>query len=401
MSRRNFIRDRLLSCCCRCLLKESIFDDEASHDFWTVRTLSGLDPRTTPRKQPQDSQKLSRVQVGTEAEAGKRMEWCYTVGKELGSGAFSTVCHVKHRASGQSYAMKCVTRSKLSKADDNALHDEVAILKEFNHVHIIKLYDFFIEPDTYYLILEEMSGGELFDRISKKSFYNEKEARDLCQFLLEAMKYCHDRRVAHRDLKPENLLLQNKTDDSNIKIADFGFAKRVMIPKSLTTQCGTPNYVAPEILKGLKYDEKVDMWSVGVILFILLGGYPPFVGHDQARLFSKIRSGSFEFKVEFWGDVSEEAKNLISSLLVVNPDNRISASQALENVWITEQPEALEGKDLTGSLAEFKKFNAKRKLKGSVHTVIIANRMKRMSMTAINNQTPNTINEHGEFSDVI
>ena len=134
--------------------------------------------------------------------------------------------------------MKCVTKSKLSKEDDAALHEEVAILKEFNHVHIIELYDFFTEIDTYYLVLEEMSGGELFDRIGKKTFYNENEARDLCRFLLEAMKYCHDRHVAYRDLKPENLLLQNKTDDSDIKIADFGFAKRVTSPKSLTTQCG-------------------------------------------------------------------------------------------------------------------------------------------------------------------
>ena len=157
---------------------------------------------------------------------------------QLGRGAFSTVSRVQHRASSQYYAMKCVTKSKLSKEDDAALHEEVAILKEFNHVHIIKLYDFFTEIDTYYLVLEEMSGGELFDRIGKKTFYNEKEARDLCRFLLEAMKYCHDRHVAHRDLKPENLLLQNKTDDSDIKIADFGFAKRVTSPKSLTTQCG-------------------------------------------------------------------------------------------------------------------------------------------------------------------
>jgi len=307
------------------------------------------------------------------------MEECYVVGKELGYGAFSTVRQVRHLASGQGYAMKCVTKSKLSAQDDEALHDEVAILREFDHVHIIKLYDFFVEPNMYYLVLEKMAGGELFDRIGKKSFYNEGEARDLCRFLLEAMKYCHDHHVAHRDLKPENLLLQDATDDSNIKIADFGFAKRVHAPKSLTTMCGTPNYVAPEILKGLRYDEKADMWSVGVILFILLGGYPPFYDHDQTKLFSKIRSGSFEFTVEYWGGVSQEAKDLISSLLVVDPDGRMSASEALESDWVTESSHVLSVRELGPGLAELKKFNAKRKLKGSIHTVMILNRMKVLS----------------------
>merc|ERR1711957_1089092 len=157
--------------------------------------------------------------------------------------------------------------------------------------------------------------------------------------------------------------------------ADFGFAKRVTSPKSLTTQCGSPLYIAPEIIQGLQYDEKVDCWSVGIILFILLGGYPPFNSKDQSRLLRKIRRGSFEFKEEFWGNVSKEAKNLISSLLVVNPDSRMSASQALKNTWIIDQAKSLKGRDLGVSLVEFKKFNAKRKLLGSVHTVMLAARM--------------------------
>jgi len=323
---------------------------------------------------PQDAR---LKQAGGDAEKGRLMKNCYNVEEMIGSGAFSTVHRANHRASQQYYAMKCVIRAKLTQEDDDALQDEVAILKQFDHVHIIKLYDFFVEPENYYLVLEEMSGGELFDRIVKKSFYTEGCARDLCRFLLEAMKYCHDHKVAHRDLKPENLLLQNSSDDSNIKIADFGFAKRVKEPKSLTTQCGTPGYVAPEILNGLPYDEKADMWSVGIILYILLGGYPPFADESQKQLFRKIKAGSYEFDRRYWCDVSSEAKNLISSLLTVNPDKRLSATESLQNVWISGKG-PLANKDLGPSLQRFKKFNAKRKLIGCIHTVIIANKMKRI-----------------------
>eukprot|EP00588_Corethron_pennatum_P035640 CAMPEP_0194345608 /NCGR_PEP_ID=MMETSP0171-20130528/104954_1 /TAXON_ID=218684 /ORGANISM="Corethron pennatum, Strain L29A3" /LENGTH=727 /DNA_ID=CAMNT_0039112619 /DNA_START=587 /DNA_END=2770 /DNA_ORIENTATION=- len=274
-------------------------------------------------------------QAGGDAKKGKTMENSYIVGEVVGSGAFSTVHRVEHCASEQSYVMKCVVRTKLPQEDDDALQDEVAILKEFDHVHIVKLYDFFVEPEKYYLVLEEMAGGELFDRIVKKSFYAESDAKDVCKFLLEATKYCHDHNVAHRDLKPENLMLQSLSNDSNIKITDFGFAKRVHAPKSLTTQCGTPGYVAPEILKGMPYDEKADMWSVGVILYILLSGYPPFIEENQKQLFRKIKAGSYKFHKEYWRDISLEAKNFISSLLTVNPDERLSATEALQNAWIT------------------------------------------------------------------
>jgi len=338
---------------------------------------SATPPIKTDRSAPTKPQDDRPRQAGGDAAKGSLMKNCYSVEEVIGSGAFSTVHRVNHRASRLYYAMKCVIRAKLTQEDDDALQDEVAILKQFDHVHIIKLYDFFVEPEKYYLVLEEMSGGELFDRIVKKSFYTEGDARDLCRFLLEAMKYCHDHNVAHRDLKPENLLLQNSSDDSNIKIADFGFAKRVKEPKSLTTQCGTPGYVAPEILKGQPYDEKADMWSVGVILYILLGGYPPFIEENQKQLFRKIKAGSYEFHKEYWCDVSSEAKNLISSLLTVNPDKRLSATESLQNIWISGK-DPLANKDLGPSLERFKKFNAKRKLRAAVHTVIVANKMARI-----------------------
>lgn len=238
------------------------------------------------------------------SDSGMRFDELYRLKGVLGTGAFSTVREGYHRSNGQvSYAVKCINRKKLSEEDEAALLDEVSILKEMKHVHIIRLYDFFTEPSTYYLVMERMRGGELFDRIVAKAYYNEKEARDTCKIVLDAVGYCHKNHVAHRDLKPENLLLLSENDDSAVKIADFGFAKKVYEKNSLTTQCGTPGYVAPEILEGTPYDERADMWSVGVILYILLGGYPPFIESTQRDLFRKIRKGEYEFHEGMYCDM--------------------------------------------------------------------------------------------------
>lgn len=223
--------------------------------------------------------------------------------------------------------------------------------------------------------MEEMTGGELFDRIVAKAYYNEKEARDTCKILLEAVGYMHKNNVAHRDLKPENLLLVSRSDDSEVKIADFGFAKKVYEESSLVTQCGTPGYVAPEILEGLKYDQRADMWSVGVILYILLGGYPPFIENTQRELFRKIKKGDYEFHEEYWGTVSTEARTLIKSLLTVDPKERLTAQQALENPWIHGDADSLAKKGLDKNLASLKKFNAKRKFKAAVSTVVAVNKL--------------------------
>lgn len=164
---------------------------------------------------------------------------------------------------------------------------------------------------------------------------------------------------------------KSATNDSEIKIADFGFAKRVPLESSLRTQCGTPGYVAPEILEGVPYGTKVDMWSLGVIVYILLGGYPPFVDNNQAELFKKIRRGKYEFHDKYWGRVSQKAKDLISALLTIDPRHRLRAADALKNDWICESDEVLEVKDLGNSLQELKKFNAKRQFKAGVHAVRI------------------------------
>lgn len=316
-----------------------------------------------------------------DSTSGLPFEKCYRLYGVLGSGAFSTVREGKHRSNPEiSYAVKCVDRDKLTEEDAIALVDEVAILREFDHEHIILLYDVFDEEDTFYLVMERMTGGELFDRIVEKAYYNEKEARDVCAILLDAVRYCHANNVAHRDLKPENLLLVSQKDDAKVKIADFGFAKRCTGPKCLKTQCGTPGYVSPEILEGVLYDTKADMWSVGVILYILLGGYPPFIEPNQRALFRKIRRGQYEFHDEYWSSVSGEAKNLIASLLTVDPSKRLTAEEALANEWITGDADELAKKGLDKNLEEFKRFNAKRKFKAAVKSVIAINKLSSLGI---------------------
>lgn len=314
------------------------------------------------------------------SSTGKHFNEVYKLGKQLGEGAFSVVKEGQNRQTHDSYAIKCITKAKLSKEDEIALKDEIDVLKDFDHQHIIRLYDVFEEPQHYYLVTEKMTGGELFDRIVQKSYYNEKEARDTCEILLQAINYCHSKKVAHRDLKPENLLLTSQSDDSDIKLADFGFAKRVKAPNTLTTQCGTPGYVAAEILEGKPYDTQADMWSIGVIAFILLGGYPPFIEQNQRTLFRKIRKGQYEFHEEYWGQVSEDAKDLIRKLLVVDPSNRYTSKDALANKWIGADASKLAGLDLGKNLDAFKKFNAKRKFKAAVSTVMAANKMQSLGI---------------------
>jgi len=330
---------------------------------------SGSKPQTTA------SASKPAGQAGSAKSGKKTFDGTYTRGKTLGEGAFSVVIEATNKETGESYAVKVVTKSKLTKEDEIALKDEIIVLRELEHQHIIRLYDVYEEKSFWYLVTEKMTGGELFDRIVSKSFYNEKEARDVCKILFEAIGYCHTNAVAHRDLKPENLLLKSEDNDSEIKIADFGFAKKVLTPNSLTTQCGTPGYVAPEILEGVAYDEKSDMWSLGVIVYILLGGYPPFIEQNQRELFRKIRKGQYEFHEEYWGSVSPEAKDFISCLLTVQPSKRLTAEQALKHKWMTQSDSVLAGQDLGTNLSELRKYNAKRKFKAAVNAVILANKM--------------------------
>jgi serine/threonine protein kinase len=276
-------------------------------------------------------------------------------------------------------AIKCVLRKDLPPTDDSAIYDEVAIMSSLSHPHIVPLIDFFEEKDCYFLVMELMSGGDLFDRIGKKKFYSEADARDLAVKMLKAMAYCHSHHIAHCDMKPKNLLLMSEDNDSYIKLADFGFAARCHTPKSLTKQCGTPFFVSPEILLRQPYDHQSDMWSVGCIIFLLLSGNLPFMGRSQKELFRKIVSGKYEFDEEDWCDVSNDAKDLVQKLLVLDPDERLTSSQALKHSWMKASAERLSRLGLQGTSQRLKTFNARMKLRSALIAVDWINQLKKSS----------------------
>jgi calcium/calmodulin-dependent protein kinase I len=286
----------------------------------------------------------------------------YQLNARLKSGSFATVCRGTHRATGRKVAIKCVLRKDLPPNDDAAIIDEVAILASLKHRYICPIIDFFEEEQCYFIIMELMSGGDLFDRIGKRKSYNEKDARNLSLQMLEAVAFCHRKNVAHCDMKPKNLLLLGD-EDTSIKLADFGFATRVYSPNSLSKQCGTPFFVAPEILLRNPYDEQSDLWSVGVIIYLLLSGTLPFIGRSQRELFKNIVKGEYEMEEENWRGVSEDGVNLVKSLLITDPAQRLTAKQALQSDWFKKDEEQLEMINLMHASSRLKTFNARMKLR--------------------------------------
>lgn len=309
----------------------------------------------------------------------------YAIQNEVGSGATASVFQAKAKAGpskGQTVAVKVINKKKFTSSENDALLKEVDFLKELNHPHIIKFHNFFDEgPEKSFLVLEMVNGGELFDRISEKTVYNEKEARDLIATLLDVLVHLEEHKMVHRDLKPENLLLKNRENDSDIVLIDFGFAEKAN-GRSLYQQCGTPNYVAPEVLAKRSYGCEVDLWSAGVIAYILLGGYPPFYTDSGSNdeLFSKILKAEYTFDPEWWDPVSPGAKDLISKMLVVDQDKRLTPKQCLRHEWFLSDDNELLEKVLAKSLEGIKSWNAKRKFKGAVKAVILTNKLKRLTM---------------------
>lgn len=233
------------------------------------------------------------------------------------------------------FAIKVVDCRSLADVGQR-VKNEVQILQSLRNVKsIITLRDVLETELHYYLVMDYLGGGDVFDRIVRKGMYQEEEAKKLACNLLSSVDFMHHRNVCHRDLKPQNMLFETLEEDTEFQIAGFSFAKIVHTKKSLWTRCGTLSYVAPEVLKGEAYDESADLWSVGVILFAVLVGYPPFLEQDQQMLYQKICKGQFEFIEEDWSTVSEQAQDLVKMLLQVNPDQRWKASEALQkHEWV-------------------------------------------------------------------
>jgi calcium/calmodulin-dependent protein kinase I len=246
-------------------------------------------------------------------------------------------------------------------------------MHKVSHKHCVQLFEMFETSKKIYMVLELLTGGELFDRIVEKGSYSEKEASTLVQSIASAIAYLHSIGVVHRDLKPENLIYLSPKTDSPIKITDFGLAKFRTDGAAMNTACGTPGYVAPEVLKNEPYGKAVDMWSLGVILYILLCGFPPFYHESTAALYKMIKKGEYDFPDPYWTDISDNAKNLVKCLLTVNPTKRYTAEQVLAHPWIagTEQSTRNLG-DAHARL--FKVLQARRKLRKAVQCIIAINK---------------------------
>lgn len=325
----------------------------------------------------------------------------YAVGRELGKGFFGVVVVAVDRnegskEEGRCFAAKCVDRLKLTEEDEAQIHSEAAILKEIENECplIIKLCDFYKEPQSFYLVLELMRGGELFDRVAKMEKYYEKDARVVIRSVAQALVFLHELDIVHRDLKPENILMETESPNSRIKIADFGFARKVG-KRKCTTACGTPNYVAPEIVNGTVYDASVDVWALGVITFLLLAGYPPFYHKEKTKMFKLIRKADFTFASPYWDLISFTAQDFISKCLTVDPQNRMTAEEALDHPWLSSKrdrektlrsrPSAMFDEPGSGeydlaptTLVTLKLFNARKRLRSAILAAIATNRLNQV-----------------------
>jgi len=292
----------------------------------------------------------------------------YKLDKVLGEGSFAVVRKGIKKSTNEEFAVKIIDKTNLESDDQLALQTEVEILSQIDHPNIVKLHEIYDEKTRFNMVMELMTGGELFDRIVEKEHYSEKEAADTIRPVVDAIRYCHSMGIAHRDLKPENLLYATTDPNSIIKITDFGLAK-VINNDLMTTACGTPGYVAPEILIGKGYDNAVDYWSIGVIIYVMLCGFPPFFEDSNEKLFDAIKKGEYEFPSPQWDEISDYAKDLIKKLLVVDPYKRIDADGILKHPWIVG--DVTPRKNLPTVSAKIKEFNARRRLKRAQLLVLI------------------------------
>ncbi|KAJ8016962.1 hypothetical protein DPEC_G00012840 [Dallia pectoralis] len=291
----------------------------------------------------------------------------------LGSGAFSEVLMVKERNTGKLFAMKCIKKKQKSIPN---LENEIAVLRKIKHENVVGLEDFYESRSHYYLVMQLVSGGELFHRILDRGMYSEKDASRVIQQVLLAVQYLHQNGIVHRDLKPENLLYYDQDENSKIMISDFGLSK-MEDSCIMSTACGTPGYVAPEVLAQKPYSKAVDCWSIGVITYILLCGYPPFYEETESLLFSKIMKAQYEFDSPFWDDISESAKDFIRNMMQKNPKMRFTTEMALRHPWIVGK--TARNRDIHHSVSvQMQKNLAKIKWKKAFNAAVEINQKKKL-----------------------
>jgi calcium-dependent protein kinase len=313
---------------------------------------------------------------------GKIQEFYDMDKKKLGEGSYGSVCKGTNKSTGAPRAVKSISKEHMKNIE--RFKQEIAIMKMMDHPNIIKLYESFEDRKNIYLVMELCMGGELFDRIIDAGHFTEVQAAILMQQIIRAIYYMHENHVCHRDLKPENFIFSTKEpiEKSILKIIDFGLSCSFKPDQVLSTKAGTPYYVAPQVLAG-KYDHLSDLWSVGVIMYVLLCGYPPFFGETDAEVLSKVRLGNFSFNAADWKNVSEDAKNLIRMLLKMNPRDRYTAEQALNHDWIKNKAPKATGGALESKMVDnLRGFRSQNKLKKAA-LQIIANQLNEDQIKAL------------------
>ncbi|XP_036292173.1 calcium/calmodulin-dependent protein kinase type II subunit beta isoform X5 [Pipistrellus kuhlii] len=299
----------------------------------------------------------------------------YQLYEDIGKGAFSVVRRCVKLCTGHEYAAKIINTKKLSARDHQKLEREARICRLLKHSNIVRLHDSISEEGFHYLVFDLVTGGELFEDIVAREYYSEADASHCIQQILEAVLHCHQMGVVHRDLKPENLLLASKCKGAAVKLADFGLAIEVQGDQQAWFGfAGTPGYLSPEVLRKEAYGKPVDIWACGVILYILLVGYPPFWDEDQHKLYQQIKAGAYDFPSPEWDTVTPEAKNLINQMLTINPAKRITAQEALKHPWVCQRSTVASMMHRQETVECLKKFNARRKLKGAILTTMLATR---------------------------
>ncbi|CAG8504771.1 9911_t:CDS:2 [Ambispora gerdemannii] len=305
----------------------------------------------------------------------------YKTGRTLGQGTYAVVKEAQHITTGQMYAVKVINK-KLMEGREHMVRNEIAVLKRVSagNKNILTLFDYFETMNNLYLVTELAEGGELFDRICEKVFYYERDAANLVRSVTEAVAYLHENGIVHRDLKPENLLFRTRANDSDLLVADFGLSKIIDSETFhvLTTTCGTPGYMAPEIHTREGHGKPVDLWAIGVITYFLLSGFPPFERESTQLETKAILEADYKFEpVENWEGISDTAKNFITSLLNRNPQMRPTAIDALHHPWLSSiLPSPVDiPRDLLTNVRQ--NFNARRTFKKAVDAVKMINTLTR------------------------
>jgi len=299
----------------------------------------------------------------------------YIFGKTIGTGSFGQVRLAIHKATKQTRAVKIIQKSKV---DTKVLFNEINVLSKLSHPNIMQIYEIFDDNTNIYIVSEYCKGGELFEIISTKGNFSEKDACVIMKQLMSAICYSHQNNIVHRDLKPENILMDNDSDDLTIKIIDWGCAQTIKTTKQSNQADGTAYYIAPEVLKG-EYNEKCDIWACGVIFYILLCGYPPFNGETDDEIYLEVLKGKFEFPEEDWSEVSDEAKALIKKMLTKDVNKRITALDSMQDPWFKkfEEKEQYDKNLAKSVLKNMKKFKKHRTLEKTIISFIINQLIKK------------------------